>query len=61
MLKDQSAYLIVLNKICMDAILKAFSKVMNENGRNKVFTMIKQLKCESTAKTLTFHLIIIFM
>ena len=36
--------LIELNKTCMDAILKALSTVMNENRRNKVFTVIKQLK-----------------
>ena len=29
--------LMELNKTCMDAILKAFSTVMNENRRNKVF------------------------
>ena len=28
---------------CMAAILKALSIVINENRRNKVFTMIKQL------------------
>ena len=32
-----------LNKTCMDAILKELSTVMNENRRNKMFTMIKQL------------------
>ena len=36
--------LIELNKTCMDAILKALSTVMNENKRNKVFTVIQQLK-----------------
>ena len=35
--------LIELNKTCMAAILKALSLVMNENRRNKVFTVIKQL------------------
>ena len=44
-----------LNKTYMDAILKAFSTVMNENRRNKVFTVIKHLKCDSTVKTLTSH------
>ena len=34
--------LIELNKTCMAAILKALSAVMNENRRNKVFTLIKQ-------------------
>ena len=48
--------LIELNKTCMDAILKALSTVMNENRRNKVFTMIKyKKKCESTVKTLPSH------
>ena len=37
--------LIELNKTCMDAILKALSTVMNENRKNKVFTVIEQLKC----------------
>ena len=36
--------LIELNKTCMAAILEALSTVKNENIRNKVFTMIKQLK-----------------
>ena len=36
--------LIKWNKSCMAAILKAFSTVMNENRRSKVFTVIKQLK-----------------
>ena len=35
--------LIELNKTCMAAILKTLSKVMNENRRNKVFTVIKQI------------------
>ena len=33
--------LMELNKTCMDAILKALSTVMNENRRNKVFSVIK--------------------
>ena len=36
--------LVVLNKTCMAAILKALSTVITENRRNKVFTLIKQLK-----------------
>ena len=44
---------IELNKTCMATILKALSTVMNENRRNKMFTVIKQLKRESTLKTLT--------
>ena len=47
--------LVELHKTCMAASLKALSIVMNENRRNKVFTVIKQLKCESTVKTLTSH------
>ena len=42
--------LIELNKTCMDAILKALSTVMNENRRNKVFTVIKQLKMREYSK-----------
>ena len=42
-----------LNKTCMDAIMKVPSTVMNEHRKNKVFTMIKQLNCENTVKTLT--------
>ena len=38
--------LIKLNKTCMDAILKVLSTVMNENRKNKVFTLIKQLKTQ---------------
>ena len=47
--------LTVLNKTCMDAILKALSILVNKNRRNKVFTVIKQLKCESTVKIGTAH------
>ena len=36
--------LIELSKTCMDSILKALSTVTNENRREKVYTMIKQLK-----------------
>ena len=35
--------LIELNKTCMAAILKALSTVIDENRRNKVFTVVKQL------------------
>ena len=45
-----------LNKICMAAILKALSTVMNENRRNKVFTMIKQLKMQEYSKDTYFSL-----
>ena len=48
--------LIELNKICMDAIFKALSTVMNENRRNKVFTVIKQLKMQEYSKDTNFSL-----
>ena len=47
---------IEFNKTCMDAVLKAFSTVMNESRRNKVFTMIKQLKPRKYRKTTYFSL-----
>ena len=46
--------LIELNKTCMDAILKAISTVMNEKRRNKVFTVIKQLKKHKYSKDTYF-------
>ena len=46
--------LIELNKTCMAAILKALSTVMNENRRNKVFTVIKQLKMREDSKDTFF-------
>ena len=49
--------LVELNKTCMATILKALSAVINGNRRNKVSTLIKQLKCESTVKTLLIELI----
>ena len=48
--------LIELNKTCMDAILKALSTVMNNNSRNKVFTMIKYLKMRDYSKDAYFSL-----
>ena len=45
--------LIELNKTCMVAILEALSTVTNENRRNKVFTVIKQLKMREYRKELT--------
>ena len=48
--------LIVLNKICMAAILEALSTVMNGNRRNKVFTVIKQLKRREYSKDTYFSL-----
>ena len=48
--------LIELNKACMAAMLEALSTVMNENRRNKVFTMIKQLKMQEYSKDTYFSL-----
>ena len=48
--------LIALTKTCMAAILKALSTVMNENRRNKVFTVIKQLKMREYSKDTCFSL-----
>ena len=42
--------LMELNKTCLDAILKELSTVKNENRRNKVFTVIKQLKMQEYSK-----------
>ena len=41
----------------MAAILKALSTVMNENRRNKVFIVIKQLKMREYNKDTYFSLI----
>ena len=46
--------LVELNKTCMAAILKALSIVINENGRNTVFTLIKQLKMREYSKDTYF-------
>ena len=40
----------------MAAILKALSTVMNEKRRNKVFTMIKQLKKREYSKDTHFSI-----
>ena len=40
----------------MDAILKTLSLVMNKNRRNKVFTMIKQLKMREYSEHFDFSL-----
>ena len=49
----------------MDAILKMLPSVMNENKRNKVLTMIKQLKmCEYSVHTgfsLNCYVLVIFI
>ena len=56
--------LIALNKTCMVAILKALSSVMNENRKNKVFTVIKQLKMREYSKetyfSLNYYIYVIF-
>ena len=46
-----------LNKTCMATILEALSIVMNKNRRNKVFTVIKQLKMREYSKDTYFSLI----
>ena len=48
--------LVELNKICIAATLKALSSVINENRRNKVFTVIKQLKMREYSKDTYFSL-----
>ena len=48
--------LIELNKTCMAAILKALSTVMNDNRRNKVFTVIKQQTMREYNKDTYFSL-----
>ena len=48
--------LVELYKTCMAAILKALSTVINENRRNKVFTVIKQLKMREYIKDTYFSL-----
>ena len=48
--------LIELNKTCIDAILEGLSTVMNDNRRNKVFTLIKQLKMQEYSEEFYFSL-----
>ena len=48
--------LVKLHKTCMTAILKAHSIVINENRRNKVLTVIKQLKMREFSKDIYFSL-----
>ena len=48
--------LVELHKTCMAAKLKALSTVINENRRNKVFTVIKQLKMREYSKDTYFSL-----
>ena len=54
-----------LNKTCMAAILEALSTLMNENRRNKVFNVIKQLKMRQystdTYFSLNYHIHVIFI
>ena len=47
---------IELNKTYMDAIFKALSAVLNENIKNTVFTLIKQLKMREYSKDIHFSL-----
>ena len=42
--------LVELHKTCMASILKVLSTVINENTRNKVFTVIKQLQMREYSK-----------
>ena len=48
--------LVEMNKTLMAAILKALSTVINENKRNKVFTVIKQLKMREFSEGTYFSL-----
>ena len=48
--------LIELNKTCMDTILKVLSTVMNENVRNKVCNVIKQLTVQHYSTDTYFSL-----
>ena len=56
---------IELNKTYMGAILEALLTVMNENRRNEVFTVIKQLKMRKYSKdtyfSLNYHTHVIFI
>ena len=45
-----------LNETCMAAILEALSTLMNENRKNKVFTVLKQLKIREYSKDTYFSL-----
>ena len=57
--------LVEMNKTCMASILKALSTVINENRRNKVFTVIKQLKRREYSKdtyfSLSYYIHVIFI
>ena len=57
--------LIELNKTCMAAILEALSTVKNENRRNNVFIVIKQLKMRvysiDTYFSLNYYIHVIFI
>ena len=56
LLRSVTHKLVEMNKTCMAAILKALSIVMNENRRNKVFTVIKQRKRREYSKDTYFSL-----
>ena len=47
---------IELNKTCMATILKAISTIMNENRKNKVFIVIKQITVREFSKDTYFSL-----
>ena len=57
--------LIELNKTCMAATLEALSTVKNENRRNKLFTVMKQLKMRvysiDTYFSLNYYIHLIFI
>ena len=48
--------LVELNKTFMAAILKALSIKINENRRNKIFTVMKQLNMREYSKDTNFSL-----
>ena len=48
--------LVEMNKTLTATVLKALSTVMNENRKNKVFTVIKQLKMREFSKDTYFSL-----
>ena len=52
--------LVELNKTCMAAILEALSILVNENGGNTLFTLIKQLKMQEYSKD-SSHKILVLM
>ena len=53
--------LIEMNKTYMEVILKPLSTVMNENRRNKVFSVLKQLKYNKDTHFSLNHVHLIFI